>query len=90
MKTASSETRLDRLVMRRIQRARLWAEGAAKPWVDQIARVRLLERPAYELKPDGLRLISDGLSEREHEMIRQCEEAIATIHRQAEQMAVVS
>lgn len=80
----------DPVVMRRIQRASLWAEGAVKPWVDQILRVRMFERPTYEVTPDGLKLISDGLSEREHEMIRQCEEAIATIYRQAEQMAGVA
>lgn len=90
MENAMTATRLDRLVMRRIQRARLWAEGAAKPWIDQIVRVRNLERPTYELTPDGLKLISDGLSDREHEMIRQCEEAIASIHRQAERMAGVA
>jgi hypothetical protein len=84
-----TSNRRDLHVNRRIQCARMWAEGAAKPWVDQIVRIRMLERPTYELRPDGLRLVSDGLTDREHEMIRQCEEAIATIHRQAEQLARV-
>lgn len=89
-KTSVDRAPVDAVVMRRIQWARLWAEWSAKHWVDQIVRLRSLSRPTYELTPDGLKLVSDGLTDSERKMIRQCEEAIASIHWQAKRMAGVA
>jgi len=59
------------------------AEVAAQPLVDAIFRMRQHEKTSYELTADGLRLISNGLSDRENELIRLCEEAICRIYQRA-------
>ena len=72
---------------RQIQQAKAWASEAVRPFVAQIMRIRCLERPTYHLTSEGLTLISDGLSAHQHDMIRQCEDAIADIHLRAAEMA---
>jgi hypothetical protein len=57
------------------------AEDAAKPLFRAITSIRALERPTYILTPDGLKMLFDGLSDREHELISQCEKAIEQIYR---------
>lgn len=57
------------------------SEDAARPFFRAIMSIRALERPTYILTPDGLKIISDGLSDREHELISQCEKAIEQIYR---------
>ena len=74
-------------LQRRIERAKLWAEESAKPWIAQIVRVRAWERPTYEVTPDGLKVISNGLEGYQLDLINACEQAIASIYRQAAKMA---
>jgi len=57
------------------------AESDAAPFVRAITRIRMLERPTFIMTPDGLQMISDGLSDREHELIGQCEDAIKQVYR---------
>ena len=57
------------------------SEDAARPFFRAIMSIRALERPTYILTPDGLQMISDGLSDREHELIGQCEDAIKQVYR---------
>lgn len=63
-----------------IKRARMEMEDEINMWINQIVRIKMLARPTYELTPSGLNLISDGLSEHMHELIRQCEENISIVH----------
>lgn len=65
----------------RIRREIMFAQLEAEPFAKMITRIRMAERPTYELSPDGFKLVSDGLSDTEHEMIRQCQESIDCIYR---------
>ena len=74
----------------RFRRNEILAQSAAWPFVRMITRIRTAERPTYLLTPNGLEKISDGLSDREHEMIRQCEDWIEQIYRDFRADAVAS
>jgi hypothetical protein len=59
----------------------------AEPFVDAILRVRAMESPTYELTAEGLRLVSDGLTDNSRKTIRECESGIAEIWAKAEARA---
>lgn len=62
-----------------LERARFYQEMESAPFVNMILKVRNFERPSYLIEGNSLRLIDDGLTEKERDIIKQCEDIIESI-----------